>query len=176
MPRSRGLRLHRQTGEYGPVAFIAAGVAVPLNQTDPMTTGELIAKKESRPTEQPPAPPAGEAVNILLVDDEPRNLAVLESILESPGLQLFRAQTAEQTLMALIERDFAAIVLDVQMPGMSGFELAKLIKLRKRNRHIPIIFITAFYHENKDVLSGYDVGAVDYLTKPVDPHVLTSKI
>ncbi len=78
--------------------------------------------------------------------------------------------------MALIQWDFAAIVLDIQMPGITGFELAKLIKQRKRNQHIPIIFLTAYFHEDRDVLSGYDIGAVDYLTKPVNAQILRSKI
>lgn len=120
--------------------------------------------------------PAREPVNILLVDDEPRNLDVLESILESPEHQLVRAKSADETLLQLIQKEFAAIVLDIQMPGMSGFELAKLIKQRKRNQHIPIIFLTAYFQESKDVLSGYGLGAVDYLTKPVDPQILRSKV
>ena len=125
-------------------------------------------------TDTPPA--ADSAVNILLVDDEPRNLDVLESILESPEHRLVRARTADETLLALVQRDFAAIVLDIQMPDMSGFELARLIKQRKRNQHIPIIFLTAYFQESKDVLSGYGLGAVDYLTKPVDPQILRSKV
>jgi signal transduction histidine kinase len=76
----------------------------------------------------------------------------------------------------LVQAEFTVIVLDVQMPGMNGFELARMIKLRKRSQHIPIIFLTAYYQEDKDVLSGYDLGAVDYLTKPVDPRILQSKI
>src|SRR5262245_40371191 len=123
-----------------------------------------------------PRPEANGAVNILLVDDDARNLNVLESVLQSPEHHLVRAQSAEECLMALIHRSFAAIVLDVQMPGMTGFELARLIKKRKRNQHIPIIFLTAYFHEDKDILKGYDVGAVDYLTKPVDPQILKSKI
>ena len=99
-----------------------------------------------------------------------------KSILESPEHQLVRAQTADEALLALIQRDFAAIVLDIWMPSMSGFELAKLIKQRKRNQHIPIIFLTAYFQESKDILSGYGFGAVDYLTKPVDPQILRSKI
>ena len=115
-------------------------------------------------------------INILLVDDEPRNLDVLENILASPNYRLVRAQTADETFLALIQNDFAAIVLDIQMPVMTGFELAKLIKQRKRNELIPIIFLTAYFHEDRDVLSAYDVGAVDYLTKPVNPQILRSKI
>ena len=84
-------------------------------------------------------------VNILLVDDEPRNLEVLESVLNSPDYQLVRAQSAQQALLALLDREFAAIVLDIQMPETNGLELAHLIKQRKRNRHIPIIFLTAYF-------------------------------
>jgi PAS domain S-box-containing protein len=115
-------------------------------------------------------------VDILLVDDEVRNLEVLESILASPEYRLVRAQTADEALMALIDGEFAAIVLDIQLPGTSGIELAHLIKQRKRTQHIPIIFLTAYYYEEKEILQGYEVGAVDYLTKPVNPQILKSKI
>ena len=115
-------------------------------------------------------------VNILLVDDEVRNLETLESVLQSPEYNLVRATTAEKALLELIEGDIAAIVLDIQMPEMSGIELANLIKQRKRTQHIPIIFLTAYYQEDKDVLEGYGIGAVDYLTKPINPQILKSKI
>ncbi len=122
------------------------------------------------------AVPATEIARILLVDDESRNLDVLESILQSPDYGLVRVQTPDQALMALLEGEFAAIVMDVQMPGMTGFELANLIKQRKRTQYIPIIFLTAYYQADTDVLRGYSVGAVDYLTKPVSPDVLRSKV
>lgn len=115
-------------------------------------------------------------VNILLVDDEVRNLDVLESLLHSPEYNLVRALTAERALMLLIDGEFAAIVLDIQMPGMTGLELASLIKQRRRTQHIPIIFLTAYFQEDKDVLQGYGSGAVDYLTKPINPQILRSKI
>ena len=115
-------------------------------------------------------------VNILLVDDETRNLDVLESVLQSPDYGLVRAQTAEQALLLLLHGDFAAIVLDIHMPQMTGLELANLIKQRKRTQHIPIIFLTAYYQADKDVLDGYGSGAVDYLTKPLNPQILKSKI
>jgi signal transduction histidine kinase len=115
-------------------------------------------------------------VNILLVDDEPRNLDVLESILDAPDYHLVRAQTAESALLLLLDTEFAAIVLDIQMPEMSGIELANLIKQRKRTQHIPIIFLTAYYQDEKDVLQGYGSGAVDYLTKPVRQEILRSKV
>jgi signal transduction histidine kinase len=116
------------------------------------------------------------AVNILLVDDEARNLDALESFLQSPDYKLVRALDAERALLLLLDGEFAAIVLDVHMPGMSGIELANLIKQRKRTQHIPIIFLTAYFQEDKDVLEGYGTGAVEYLTKPVNPQILKSKI
>jgi signal transduction histidine kinase len=119
---------------------------------------------------------AGETVSILLVDDEARNLDVLESILGALDYRLVRAQTADEALMALLGGEFAAIVLDIRMPGISGIELAQLIKERKRTRDIPIVFLTAHLSDERDVLRGYDVGAVDYLTKPVNPDILRSKI
>ncbi len=125
-----------------------------------------------------PPIPAGTVppVNILLVDDEVRNLEALESFLTSPDHRLVRALNAQSALLLLLERDFAVIVLDVQMPGTNGIELANLIKQRKRTQHIPIIFLTAFFQEDKDVLEGYSLGAVDYLTKPINPQILKSKI
>ena len=115
-------------------------------------------------------------IPILLVDDDARNLAALESILDSSEYKLVKSQTADDALMALMHSEFAAIVLDVQMPDLSGIELAKLIKQRKKTQHVPIIFLTAFYQEDEHVVLGYDVGAVDYLTKPVNPAVLRSKV
>jgi PAS domain S-box-containing protein len=129
------------------------------------------------PDNQPkPSSPAPRRTNILLVDDEQRNLDVLETLLESPEYNLVRALTAERALMLLLNGEFAAIVLDIQMPGMSGIELATLIKQRRRTQHIPIIFLTAYFQEDKDVLQGYGSGAVDYLTKPINPQILRSKI
>lgn len=115
-------------------------------------------------------------VSILLVDDDANNLLALESILEAPDHRLVKAQTADQALLALMQDDYAAIVLDVQMPDLSGIELARLIKQRRKTQHIPLIFLTAHYRDNEHAVLGYDVGAVDYLTKPVHPAVLRSKV
>jgi PAS domain S-box-containing protein len=117
-----------------------------------------------------------ELVKILLVDDQVRNLEALQAVLHPLGCRLITAQSADQALLALLQHDFAAIVLDIRMPGMDGFELAKLIKGRRRTRQIPIIFLTAHLLDDKDVLAGYQAGAVDYLTKPIDPEVLRAKI
>jgi signal transduction histidine kinase/DNA-binding response OmpR family regulator len=127
-------------------------------------------------TDSVPSPDSDRSVAILLIDDEVKNLIALETILEAPGYRLVRAQTAEQALLALMNEDFAAIVLDVQMPDMSGIELARLIKQRKKTEHIPVLFVTAYFQEEEHVVQGYDVGGVDYLTKPVNPSVLRSKV
>ncbi len=101
---------------------------------------------------------------------------MLENVLQSPEHRLVNASSADETLLALLQDDFAVIVLDVQMPGMDGIELAHLIKQRERSRHTPIIFLTAFYQDERRMLDSYNVGAVDYLTKPVNPQVLRSKV
>ncbi|MDB6170164.1 MAG: sensor hybrid histidine kinase [Verrucomicrobia bacterium] len=116
------------------------------------------------------------SVSILIVDDEPRNLDVLESILYSADYRLQRAGSANEALLALMNGDYAVLVLDINMPGMNGIELANLIKQRKRTQHIPILFLTAYYQDEQRVLEGYGVGAVDYLTKPVNPEILRSKV
>jgi signal transduction histidine kinase len=125
------------------------------------------------------APQAGEKaepVAILLVDDNPSNLLALESILDSPDHQLVKAQTADEALLALMKVEYAAIILDVQMPGVDGIELARLIKQRKKTQNIPILFLTGHYLENEHAVLGYGAGAVDYLTKPVHPEILRSKV
>jgi PAS domain S-box-containing protein len=113
---------------------------------------------------------------VLIVDDQPRNLDALEVMLEPVDCALVRAHSADEALLQLLRRDFAAIVLDIKMPGMGGIELATLIKKRKRSQHVPILFLTAHLHDEADVLRGYGVGAVDYLSKPLNPEILRSKI
>jgi PAS domain S-box-containing protein len=113
---------------------------------------------------------------ILIVDDQPRNLDVLEAMLGDLECTLVRATSPDEALLALVRHDFAALVLDIKMPGMSGIELAKLIKQRKRSQHVPILFLTAHSVNEDDVLLGYGVGAVDYLSKPINAEILRSKI
>ena len=115
-------------------------------------------------------------INILIVDDEPKNLTVLETVLDVPGYRLVRAGSADEALLALVAEDFAVLVLDIRMPGMTGFELAQLVKGRRKTAQIPIIFLTAYYSEDQHVLEGYGSGAVDYLHKPVNAPVLRSKV
>ncbi|MGE5098392.1 MAG: ATP-binding protein [Deltaproteobacteria bacterium] len=115
-------------------------------------------------------------VDILLVDDRAENLLALEAILEPLGQRLVRAQSGEDALRCLLEREFAAILLDVQMPGLNGFETARLIKARERTKHVPIIFLTAISKDEDYVFKGYSVGAVDYMSKPFQPEILRSKV
>ncbi len=116
------------------------------------------------------------SVDILLVDDEPRNLDALEAILSQPDYRLLRAQDADTALRLLLEHDVAVIVLDIQMPSVSGFELAQMIKTTRRFRETPIVFLTAFMLDDQHVVQGYGAGAVDYLTKPFNPQILRQKI
>lgn len=124
-----------------------------------------------------PDPGVGDdIINILIVDDEPKNLTVLETILDDPSYRLVRAQSAEEALLALVAEEFALLILDIRMPGMTGFELAQMIKSRKKTALVPIIFLTAYYNDDQHVLEGYGSGAVDYLHKPVNAPILRSKV
>ncbi|GFE83757.1 hybrid sensor histidine kinase/response regulator [Steroidobacter agaridevorans] len=114
--------------------------------------------------------------NILLVDDERANLDALEAVLEGLGQNLITASRGEQALKCVLEYDFAVILLDVQMPGMSGIETAALIRARERSRATPIIFLTGMMRTAEMVFSGYSAGAVDYLMKPLEPEVLRAKV
>jgi PAS domain S-box-containing protein len=114
--------------------------------------------------------------NILLVDDRQENLLALEALLEPLGAVLVRAMSGDEALKRILTQDFAVILLDVQMPGINGFETARLIKSRERSRHIPIIFLTAISKDEQFVFEGYSVGAVDYMFKPFPPDVLRSKV
>src|SRR6185503_15490807 len=100
------------------------------------------------PADMPPA-------NILIVDDEPRNLTVLETVLSDPNYRLVRAVSPDEALLAVVSQDFALLILDVQMPGMTGFELANTIKSRRKSAQIPIIFLTAHFNDDEHVLEGY---------------------
>ena len=115
-------------------------------------------------------------VPILVVDDNPKNLAAIDAVLESPEYQLILVQSAQDALHALLRMEFAAILLDVKMPVMSGYALARLIKGRKLNRHLPIIFISGHHTDASDVQVGYAAGAADYVCKPFDPFVVRAKV
>src|SRR5438874_4179683 len=113
-------------------------------------------------------------VNVLLVDDRPDKLLALEAVLEDLGQNIVRAYSGREALRHVLTQDFAVILLDVNMPGMDGFETATLIRQRKSSEHVPIIFITAFGDEM--LARGYSLGAVDYILAPVVPEVLRSKV
>lgn len=118
----------------------------------------------------------GQRVNVLLVDDRPDNLLVMETILSDPDQNIVCATSAREALKFLLIEDVALILLDVQMPGLNGFEFAELIRLRERTQHTPIIFVSATSVDEQYVFKGYALGAVDYLTKPFEPEILKSKV
>ncbi|QTA80054.1 Two component system response regulator, PPM-type phosphatase domain-containing protein [Desulfonema limicola] len=117
-----------------------------------------------------------ERSNLLIVDDRPENLLVLESILECQDINIVKALSGNEALRLVMQYDFALILMDVQMPEMDGFETAELMRGSKKTRHIPIIFVTAISKEKKNIFKGYEAGAVDYLFKPVEPEILKSKV
>lgn len=136
-------------------------------------SGELPAPAPGPSVSPPPAP-------VLLCDDREENLVALESLLEPVttqlDLRLVRARSGEEALRAVLREEFAVILLDVEMPGTSGPETARLIKARKQSEHIPIIFLTALEQDRRRISAAYQSGAVDYLTKPVDAEVLRNKV
>jgi two-component system sensor histidine kinase/response regulator len=114
--------------------------------------------------------------NVLLVDDNPENLLALEAILEGPDRHLIKARSGEEALKCLLSQSFAVILLDVKMTGLDGYETARMIRQRERNRDIPIIFLTSYNKEDSQIAKGYSYGAVDYIIKPVVPDTLRSKV
>jgi signal transduction histidine kinase len=115
-------------------------------------------------------------VKILLVDDQPENLLSASAVLESLGQEVIMAESGREALRHLLDHDFAVILLDIMMPEIDGFETAALIRQRERSRLTPIIFLTALGRSEEHVLRGYDLGAVDYMSKPFVPAILRSKV
>jgi PAS domain S-box-containing protein len=132
-----------------------------------MTT-DPSARSESKPPEP--------SATILLVDDRPANLLALEAVLADLGHTLVKAGSGEEALRLLLEEDFVVVLLDVQMPGLDGFETAKLIRSRERSRHTPIVFLTAHDDNRLSAEQAYALGAVDYLVKPLVPVILRAKV
>src|SRR5215510_12147950 len=133
-----------------------------------MTAPALSIQQESEPV-------AEHRTKILLVDDTPENLVSLEAALSGLGEQMVKAGSGKEALRYLLNDDFAAILLDVRMPEMDGFETAELIRSRPRSRQTPILFLTGYKNE-EHLFRGYDLGAVDFLFKPIVPEVLRSKV
>ena len=118
---------------------------------------------------QPPA-------SILAVDDDAKSLLALQGLLGDDALNVVTASSGDEALRWVLREDFAVILLDARMPGVDGFEAARLIRERERSRHTPIIFLTAAYEDAVSITRGYEAGAVDYLVKPLQPEILKSKI
>lgn len=114
--------------------------------------------------------------NILIVDDRPENLLSLEGILESDELNILKANSGNEALGIMLENDVSLVLMDVQMPGMDGFEVAEIMRSSERTKYIPIIFVTAISKQRQHIFKGYESGAVDYLYKPLDLEILQSKI
>src|SRR5215510_11100412 len=133
-----------------------------------MTAPALSIQQESEPV-------AEHRTKILLVDDTPENLVSLEAALSGLGEDLVTASSGKEALRYLLQDDFAAILLDVRMPDMDGFETAELIRSRPRSRYTPILFLTG-YKSEEHLFRGYDLGAVDFLFKPIVPEILRSKV
>src|SRR5580698_5632639 len=154
MPGSGGLRLSGQAGEYRATAVGAAHVVAPL----------------SAPLEQ------RERVNVLLVDDQPGKLLSYEVMLSELGENLVKTSSAQEALAFLLKSDVAVILVDVCMPDLDGFELAKMIREHPRFQKTAIIFISAIHLSESDYLRGYEAGAVDYVSVPVVPELLRAKV
>jgi signal transduction histidine kinase len=121
--------------------------------------------------------PVGTArLNLLIVDDREANLQSLSQLLARDDVAIHTALSGNEALGLMLEHDFALVLLDVQMPGMDGFEVATLMRSHERTRHVPVIFVTAISKDRQHIFSGYDAGAVDYLFKPLDPHVIRAKV
>ena len=115
-------------------------------------------------------------VKLLLVDDLQENLTALQALVRGEDRQVFCARSGEDALVLMLEHEFALALVDVQMPGMSGFELAETMRSTERTRRIPIIFVSAAGREMNYAFRGYESGAVDFLHKPLDPHTVRSKV
>lgn len=122
------------------------------------------------------AEPGASKPAVLLVDDRPENLLALEAVLADDRIRLVRATSGDEALQRMLREEFALVLMDVQMPGLDGFETVALIKQRARSQHVPIIFVTGIYLDDVHLRQGYEVGAVDYILKPFEPDVLRTKV
>ncbi|MDD2851308.1 MAG: diguanylate cyclase [Desulfuromonadaceae bacterium] len=117
-----------------------------------------------------------DTIPVLIVDDLPQNLLALKAVISDMGLEIITAKSGNDALRLSLKYDFALILLDVQMPGMNGFEVARLIRSNPKTSHFPIIFVTAGMNDLLDQIEVYETGAVDYLIKPFEPVILRSKV
>ncbi len=174
-----GAKPRRSTGKVpsaGPKA--AEFIASPNGAVPPATTPALVPTPDL-PIAPAPAPvntAREEPIEILIVDDSVEKLLALEAALVDLNQTVIKAYSGAEALRLILKRDFAVILLDINMPGMDGFETATLIRQRKSSAHTPIIFVTSFSTGDVEVYRGYSLGAVDYLFTPVTPEVLRSKV
>lgn len=142
------------------------------------TQGKRNEKRHGEHTQTPrqPAKPGNSGISILIVDDTTENLVAMEAVLGDLGVRLVKVTSGQEALRMLLKEEFAVILLDVNMPGMNGFETAALIRQRKHTEHVPIIFVTAISTTDTHMFKGYSLGAVDYIFTPVDAEVLRSKV
>ncbi len=134
--------------------------------------GSMMTTTPFQTSDEIDIPPA----NVLVVDDTPENLVALEVVLEDVDCTVVKSTSGNDALNKLLKKEFALVLLDVQMPGMDGFEVAEIMRGHKKTENIPIIFVTANSREDRNVRRGYQSGAVDYLFKPIDPTMLCSKV
>jgi len=135
--------------------------------------------QETAPVAEPDSSSTATATpkaKILIVDDDERTAMAVRNALEQLGQTLVVAHSGEEALHRLLFDDYAVILLDVNMPGMDGYEMASFVRARKRTRHIPIVFLTALFRDDTHLLQAYSAGAVDMVFKPVDPFILRSKV
>src|SRR5687768_6698971 len=116
-----------------------------------------------------------ERARVLVVDDDERNLLAIRTVLEDIG-EIVTASSGEEALRHLLKGEFAVILLDVYMPGLDGYETARIVRSREQTKRIPIVFLSAVNKETEHLLRGYEMGAVDYVFKPVEAMVLRSKV
>jgi response regulator RpfG family c-di-GMP phosphodiesterase len=127
----------------------------------------------------PRAPETGRndnKVNVLVVDDTPESLTAMEALLAGLDRQIIKASSGEEALKYLLHEDVGLILLDVKMAGLDGYQTAAIIRERDRTRNVPIIFLTAYHKDERDVARGYAAGAADYVFKPVVPDILRPKV
>src|SRR5512138_2889668 len=171
--------LPRQTGRYRADAVCPPVVAASVMGTN---HGSALADRGSGRDENRGLSPdlkqmaeTEETVNILAVDDSAEKLLAISALLADLGQNVVTATSGREALRHLLRQEFAVVLLDVNMPGMDGFETAALIRQRKSSEHTPIIFITA-YGDELHAARGYSLGAVDFIVSPVDPAVLRTKV
>lgn len=113
---------------------------------------------------------------ILVVDDTPANIVAMRSVLKDIEVDIYEADSGKEALMHCLKNDFSVALLDVQMPEMDGYEVAELMRSSARSKYVPIIFVTAKDSDDADKIQGYETGAVDYITKPINTTILRSKV